>query len=119
MKQEILDKLARLHYEDEKRRVKRLKALLNDKVFPAGPSKRETHLMMLRYHKERLMYHKRMVPMKPVLKHDKTGGGIYCPSCNDWFFDVDILDVRICVNAFQHCRWCGQRLMWSDKNGEV
>lgn len=108
MKQEILDKLARLHYEDEKRHVKRLKTLLNDKVFPADPERRETYLALLRYHKERLIYHKRQVPLKPAKQEDALWDLDVCPCCRSV--------ARLYKNC---CEECGQRLMWSNENGKV
>lgn len=119
MKQETLDKLARLDYQEEKWQIKNLKQKINEISGNRKYRVPRPLLDLLRYHKDRLAYFKRMVPMKPVIRHHFDSHSVYCPCCGDVFFATTVLDFRICVNAFQYCRFCGQRMMWGNENGEV
>lgn len=105
MKQEILDRLARLHYEDEKDIIKRFKFKLN--ISSNGHRNWRVYRCLrnyseLKYHKEKLMFYKRMLPMKPVLVDiNQNFELMVCPCCE--------YEVRLFKN---YCEECGQRLMW-------
>ena len=102
MKQKQLDQLARLDYEDEKHHIKRLKAFLNCDEYwnVVSDSRRKSMLMQLSYHKKRLMYYKRKVPMYPRMCY-----WYYCSTC----------DARLYTRT-EHCPRCGQRFMWPEED---
>ena len=102
MKQEILDKLARLYYQDENDVIKKLKF----KITISNPNRskafRITHdYHELKYHKERLAFYKRRLPMKPAKIEDALWDIDVCPCCRSV--------ARLYKN---YCEECGQRLMW-------
>ena len=110
MKQETLDRLARLDYQDEKAHIKRLKKELE--CIAAYPMCKDTATNLLRYHKNRLVYIKRRVPMKPKEYKNYQGLLYICPCCDCELFYDHVEAIEIHKRYSTYCGRCGQRLMW-------
>lgn len=112
MKQEILDKLARLDYAWELQEIRIRKRKLNDPDYPLLGPYREDVLSEINFHKKQAEYFKRRLPMKPK-EYNKYIGTLYsCPCCDYKLFYKEVDGIEFFKLDNTYCGRCGQRLMW-------